>query len=446
MITLRLFAGCIQQIAPYAFLCMYPFRGHLRFSPRKTFLMTAALILGCGILFSLSGTALAAALPDSPALWQSVNGIFLCCLFFCFCWYLYAVNAIWQKKLFVFSFMVTCGLTLTSVYNYISDFNTEQGALPYSGFFHLYYLIAEVVTIPLFWLFLKIFYMPIEEGLGANESGYLSVLSLFLSGLFSFGTSLVSYDLLSSDPSSLFLLLSLMVSIFVIYLLFFRMYFLSYEKIRSQREALQLQYQTELFGEQYRRILENMESNRKMRHDLIHHLLVVRGFLEECSPEKAREYLDQYMESSRKYEFRSFCGNPMVNMLVSHYDALAKEHGLDFSVRIRIPDALSIQDIDLSVLLGNLLENAVKAAGHAPEAWRYIRLNMICSGKMLAVTVDNGFDGNVKWDGAHYLSTKQGHHGMGLKSLEDLSIKYNGGVEFSHKGMEFHAAVMVGLK
>ena len=75
-----------------------------------------------------------------------------------------------------------------------------------------------------------------------------------------------------------------------------------------------------------------------------------------------------------------------------------------------------------------------------------MRLNMICSGKMLAIAVDNGFDGNVRLEGGRYLSTKPGHLGMGLKRLDDISKKYHGGVEFTHDGTEFHASVMAGLE
>ena len=75
-----------------------------------------------------------------------------------------------------------------------------------------------------------------------------------------------------------------------------------------------------------------------------------------------------------------------------------------------------------------------------------MRLNMICSGKMLAIAVDNGFDGNVRLEGGRYLSTKPGHLGMGLKSLDDISKKYHGGVEFTPEGTEFHASVMAGLE
>jgi hypothetical protein len=64
---------------------------------------------------------------------------------------------------------------------------------------------------------------------------------------------------------------------------------------------------------------------------------------------------------------------------------------------------------------------------------------------MLAVTVDNGFDGMVNMDCGRYRSTKSQHTGIGLQSIEDIAVKYNGGVEFSHKNQEFHSSVMLGM-
>ena len=447
MIALQLFAGCLQQLAPYMFLCLYPFRKRLRFPKRKIFLVAAALLLAASLLFSLAGAFLASILPRGPFLRQMVNCLFALVLPLCFFWYLYTVKDLWQKKLFVFSFTATAALLMTSIYNYFDVKNLQSYSwLPYGGTFYLYYLIAELVTLPPCWFLLKYFYLPIEDGLDARESGYLSALSLFLFALLIPGLSLTAPEYLHSNPALIYLFCSLLVITFVVYILFFKLYGLIREKMQSQQEAMQLQHQSELSAEQYRRIQEQIENSRRMRHDLTHHLLAIQSFLADGETGRAVEYLEQYLESTRKYEILRFCGNPVVNMLVSHYDALAKEEEIDFSVRINIPDGLPVQDTDLSVLLGNLLDNAVRAAGHVTEADRFVRLNMICSGKMLAITVDNGFDGHVKRDGERYMSTKEGHQGMGLKSIADISEKYHGGVEFTHEGVEFHASVMVGLE
>ena len=143
MIALQLFAGCLQQLAPYMFLCLYPFRKRLRFPKRKIFLVAAALLLAASLLFSLAGAFLASILPRGPFLRQMVNCLFALVLLLCFFWYLYTVKDLWQKKLFVFSFTATAALLMTSIYNYFDVKNLQSYSwLPYGGTFYLYYLIA----------------------------------------------------------------------------------------------------------------------------------------------------------------------------------------------------------------------------------------------------------------------------------------------------------------
>ena len=153
-----------------------------------------------------------------------------------------------------------------------------------------------------------------------------------------------------------------------------------------------------------------------------------------------------FTHSLKEFELLKFCDHQLINMIVSHYYALAKEHDIDFQVHITLPKELPIANSDLTVLLGNLLENAVDAASKSEPTTRNIQLNIILHRKMLAITVDNSFDGKIKCTSTgEYLSTKENHNGMGLKSIADISDKYNGGVEFNHDDREFHSCVMVGL-
>ncbi len=132
-------------------------------------------------------------------------------------------------------------------------------------------------------------------------------------------------------------------------------------------------------------------------------------------------------------------------MLVSHYYSLAKKNHIAFAVRIDIPKQLFIHNSDLSVLLGNLLENAMEAASHAPDNCRSICFHMSCSGNMLVIAVDNGFNGTAKLRNHQYLSTKPNHNGLGLKTLENIAKKYGGGASFTHEGTIFHSSVMLTL-
>ena len=64
---------------------------------------------------------------------------------------------------------------------------------------------------------------------------------------------------------------------------------------------------------------------------------------------------------------------------------------------------------------------------------------------MLAITVDNRFNGEIQRKDGTYLSTKPGHSALGLSILTDIAEKYHGGVEFCHDEKMFYSSVMLKL-
>lgn len=211
----------------------------------------------------------------------------------------------------------------------------------------------------------------------------------------------------------------------------------------ADSEYRQMKYQMELASRQYEQMQINIEESRRMRHDLIHHMCTLRGFLIDGQTKKAEEYLVQYADNARQFEIPHICECPVVNILVGHYNSLAQKHRIHFMPRICITGTLTIHNSDLSILLGNLLQNAVEAAVRAKEIHPLIRLTIACSGNMLVITVDNSFDGMARQRNRRYCSTKPGHMGIGLNSISDIAEKYNGGTEFSHDGCIFHSSVML---
>lgn len=442
----RLFSGYLAQLVPFAILCAFPFRNNWRFSRRKTALLTIAMILGTAVLFAGTGVIFSSVYPADSTLYKRVNNMFLLCLLPCFCWYLYAIKTIWQKKLFVFSFALTSALLAVSICNCIVNkvfTYADHTFLPYgTPVTAVISIVYTVVAISLC-LFLQYFYLPVEEGLGKKETGYLAFLSLFLFALLTFIFAPINFIHLIADRTMLYLFFTLFFAVFLLYGVMFKMYALAHEQHIAHEKYLRSQYQINIRDEQYRRILDNIEYNRKQRHDLRHHLLTLQTLWENGETGKARDYLTRYLGNTDSSHVEKFCSHPIINMLVSHYYSLAVERGVTMTAHIHIPDSFSIQDTDLSILIGNLLENALEAAEHAPEAYRFIHLNMLCRGKMFAVTVDNGFDGVIQEEGGRYLSVKSGHHGLGLSILHEMAEKYGGDAEFTHDTMTFHSSVML---
>ena len=153
MIFLRLSAGFLLQVIPFAVLALYPYCEQLRFSKKRSILLTLWLLLGLSALFAGCGCYLRFLLPPDHTLFQAVNVVFLLCILPCLGWYLYLVPGIWQKKLFVFSFALTGGLVINSINNAICTLFVSPvlyDGLPYHG----RELVILAVLLPLFWFVL----------------------------------------------------------------------------------------------------------------------------------------------------------------------------------------------------------------------------------------------------------------------------------------------------
>ena len=57
----------------------------------------------------------------------------------------------------------------------------------------------------------------------------------------------------------------------------------------------------------------------------------------------------------------SFCENTVINVLISHFYGIAKDNNIDFEADVNIPASIPVEDVDLTVVVGNLIENAVYA-------------------------------------------------------------------------------------
>ena len=152
-------------------------------------------------------------------------------------------------------------------------------------------------------------------------------------------------------------------------------------------------------------------------------------------------------------KLRPFCKNAVLNALFHHYYAMAQSAEIRTEWHISIPDPLTISTLDLSSLMGNILENAIAGCRTVPEKERYFILTIeILEQNSLYIVSSNSSDGNLKKESGIYQTTKsqlnsqtQREHGIGLYSIRTLAEKYNGMSQFSYDNGQFCVDVVLKL-
>ena len=158
----------------------------------------------------------------------------------------------------------------------------------------------------------------------------------------------------------------------------------------------------------------------------------------------------------------------MVDAILNSKLSLVRSKGIEVNARAVVPSDLQISEIDLCVIIGNLLDNALEAcvaqspghdpddsSGQAPERnvdqgkaqERFIRLFIGILKDQLYVTVSNSVSGQVRKEGKTYLSTKNSEgHGFGLMRVDRIVKKYDGYINRQDEEGVFATEIMLPLE
>lgn len=207
---------------------------------------------------------------------------------------------------------------------------------------------------------------------------------------------------------------------------------------RYQKRILEAQNQ---LIEQHCAEVENMyRQMRGWRHDYHNHLASIQSFLELGQIEQCKEYCKQLGEDLTAVDTVIKTGNVMLDAILNSKLSLAQSKKIAVNAKASVPGKLGISDVDLCVLIGNLLDNAIEAClpkeeERSPDFEQpFLRVYIGMKGRQLYISVTNAVYGKVKRLNGKFVSTKRSEgHGFGMMRIDKICKKYGA---YCHRGSE----------
>ncbi len=187
-------------------------------------------------------------------------------------------------------------------------------------------------------------------------------------------------------------------------------------------------YQNDLTSKYYIEVENIYKQMRGWRHDYHNHMQVMKAYLELGKYEDMDEYLNELDKDLTNIDTVLKTGNLMVDAILNSKLSMAISQGININAKAIVPKNLQVSDVDLCIIIGNLMDNAMEAAIKLenPED-RFIRVYIREMKGQLYISITNSVGGEVKKVNLEYISTKLGlNHGFGLKRIDSIVNKYNG--------------------
>ena len=179
------------------------------------------------------------------------------------------------------------------------------------------------------------------------------------------------------------------------------------------------------FGSYMRSLQEKQARLAIVRHDLRHNVKMLADLIARGEDEAAVQLIRSLNYQIDATSIEHFAENTIVDSALAVYVQQAHEKNIPIEVKIDISTSF-VAEIDFSLVLCNLLENAIQAEEREPKGARAIRVRARTAGDSLFLSVENRCTAPIKRS-ASGLPKRERHsteHGYGTRSIEQFTQKY----------------------
>lgn len=241
-----------------------------------------------------------------------------------------------------------------------------------------------------------------------------------------------------NDTSPLFLTIFLMIAALNV-LLYILMNKMQHDNITREEYNLlkaNISAQEKLAVE----VRERYSEVKKLRHDMKHYLTTAAELISDEKALEAKAYIERVVDEKINFSNAGVStGSAVIDAVINNKITLCNSKGIKMKCSIDTQFD-NTNDIDISILLSNLLDNAIRGCDKSKSD---IELIIGHNKSMTYIAVKNNIPVSVLTDNPNLETDKdnKSEHGYGIRSIKDIAKKYDGSAEFFEENGKFIAEI-----
>lgn len=240
-----------------------------------------------------------------------------------------------------------------------------------------------------------------------------------------------------------------MIGIVLIFLINFATFYL-YDAVTAaasdKMQSMLILEQNKYYDRQLETIKSSLQTTGSIRHDLKNHMLSIRALIESGDTEESLNYITNIMSDIGAKGNLSATGNTVIDSVINFKLQEAEHRNIRTNLDLSIPEHLNIPSFDMTIILGNLLDNAIRAA-HKIEGDSFLNIKLSYDKSRLLVRVENPYIGDICEKDGDLVTTDDDkeNHGIGLRNVKKVIQKYNGTMTIDYRNGLFSISVLLYL-
>lgn len=204
--------------------------------------------------------------------------------------------------------------------------------------------------------------------------------------------------------------------------------------LKSQIGALQNQLST---------INEVEEKANILKHDMRHYIQNISVLLQSGNSDETVKFIDKFEDMFKQASIPKYCDNKVINAILAYYIENAKKEGIAVTTRLDIPEKISVDEIELSTVFANAIENACNACGNLPDGLNK-SIELVCVSKPhFVLEIANTYIGTTIFDKSGMPTSKNNGHGIGTQSIAAFVKNHNAILDYQTENGMFKLRILL---
>ncbi|MDE6214542.1 MAG: GHKL domain-containing protein [Lachnospiraceae bacterium] len=220
--------------------------------------------------------------------------------------------------------------------------------------------------------------------------------------------------------------------------------YLSFHAVRTAEEEYKverLSYMLVLQRESIEKFIGQERELYQLRHELEHKLFTVQYLFEKNRKEEGFRVLKQMIVELCGDAKNISVSQNIVETVVVNIEKKYERKEVRIEKEILFPDETIMELVDLCILLGDLLDNAMEAAAGSEE--KQVKISVREEFNCLYLKIANTFS-KENSDVKAFASKKEtGRHGFGMRNIREIVRRYGGELITYDEGEWFYADVII---